>query len=346
MSDALGAAVAAAKTAFAQAEDLPALAAAKAEHLGERSAVAQARRSLGELPGPERAEAGKAVNAVQGEIKAALDERQAELEAERERRVLAEQAIDVTLPASRITPGGRHPIDLLVDRACDVFVGLGWEVAEGPELEAEHYNFDALNFPEEHPTRTPQDTFYALGPNGERSGLVLRTHTSPVQVREMLSRQVPIYVIAPGRVYRNDAIDSTHAPVFHQLEGLAVDKGLTMAHLRGTLDAFAQAMFGDRVRSRFRPHHFPFTEPSAEYDIWFERKKGGPGWIEWGGCGMVHPNVLRAGGIDPDVYSGFAFGMGLDRTLMLREGLSDLRDVWEGDVRFTAAFVGRSEGEE
>jgi phenylalanyl-tRNA synthetase alpha chain len=346
VSDELVAAVAAAITAFDQAEDLSALAAAKAEHLGERSAVALARRSLGSLPPTERAEAGKAVHAAQGEIKAALDARQTQLEAERERLVLAEQAIDVTLPASQITPGGRHPIDMLVDRACDVFVGLGWEVAEGPELEAEHYNFDALNFPQEHPTRNPHDTFYALGPDGGRSGLVLRTHTSPVQVREMLSRQVPIYVIGPGRAYRNDEIDATHAPVFHQIEGLAVDKGLTMAHLRGTLDAFAQAMFGDRVRSRFRPHHFPFTEPSAEYDIWFERKKGGPGWIEWGGCGMVHPNVLRAGGIDPEAYSGFAFGMGLDRTLMLREGLSDLRDIWEGDVRFTAAFIGRSEGEE
>jgi phenylalanyl-tRNA synthetase alpha chain len=212
---------------------------------------------------------------------------------------------------------------------------MGYEVAEGPELEAEWFNFDALNFGKDHPARQLQDTFYV---DGEDSGLVLRTHTSPVQARTLLHREPPVYVVCPGRTYRTDELDSTHTPVFNQVEGLAVDKGITMAHLKGTLDAFARAIFGANSRTRLRPHFFPFTEPSAEVDVWFEEKKGGAGWVEWGGCGMVNPNVLRACGVDAEVYSGFAFGMGIERTLQFRNGIPDMRDMVEGDIRFTLPF--------
>jgi len=217
----------------------------------------------------------------------------------------------------------------------DVFVAMGWEVAEGPELEVEHFNFDALNFLPDHPARTMQDTFY-VAPEGSRQ--VLRTHTSPVQVRSMLERDLPLFVVCPGRTFRTDELDATHTPVFHQVEGLAIAEGLTMAHLKGTLDAFARAIFGPESKIRLRPSYFPFTEPSAEPDVWFPEKRGGAGWVEWGGCGMVHPNVLRAAGIDAERYSGFAFGMGIERTLMFRNGIPDMRDMAEGDVRFTLPF--------
>ncbi|MBN9375297.1 MAG: phenylalanine--tRNA ligase subunit alpha, partial [Cellulomonas sp.] len=204
------------------------------------------------------------------------------------------------------------------------------------EVEAEWFNFDALNHGPDHPARQMADTFFVDPPG---SGLLLRTHTSPVQARSLLSRDLPVYVVCPGRVYRNDALDQTHTPVFHQVEGLAVDRGLTMAHLKGTLDHFARAMFGPEARTRLRPSYFPFTEPSAEMDLWFPQKKGGAGWIEWGGCGMVNPNVLRATGVDPDEYSGFAFGMGIERTLMLRNGIADMHDIVGGYVRFSEQFT-------
>ncbi|MER6799480.1 phenylalanine--tRNA ligase subunit alpha, partial [Amycolatopsis mediterranei] len=265
----------------------------------------------------------------------AFDARRAELQVERDERVLREEAVDVTLPWDRVPRGARHPISTISERVADAFVAMGYEVAEGPELEAEWFNFDALNFGKDHPARQLQDTFYV---GEEDSGLVLRTHTSPVQARTLLHRDLPVYVVCPGRTYRTDELDSTHTPVFTQVEGLAVDKGITMAHLKGTLDAFARAMFGESSKTRLRPHFFPFTEPSAEVDVWFEEKKGGPGWVEWGGCGMVNPNVLRACGVDPDVYSGFAFGMGIERTLQFRNGIPDMRDMVEGDVRFTLPF--------
>ncbi|HVQ99626.1 MAG TPA: hypothetical protein VMS16_12630, partial [Mycobacterium sp.] len=209
------------------------------------------------------------------------------------------------------------------------------DMVEGPEVETEQFNFDALNFPPDHPARSEQDTFY-IAPESSRQ--LLRTHTSPVQVRTLLERELPVYVISIGRTFRTDELDATHTPVFHQVEGLAVDRGLSMAHLRGTLDALARAEFGSAAWTRIRPHFFPFTEPSAEVDVWFVNKKGGPGWVEWGGCGMVNPNVLRAAGIDPDEYSGFAFGMGLERTLQFRNGISDMREMVEGDVRFSLPF--------
>ncbi|RJQ70505.1 phenylalanine--tRNA ligase subunit alpha [Pseudonocardiaceae bacterium YIM PH 21723] len=328
-------AVTQASAAFAAAVSLDELATARTAHLGDKSPISLARRELGALPPKARADAGKRVNEVRTQAQRAFDDRRAELEAERDAKVLVEETVDVTLPWNRVPLGARHPLSLLCDHIADVFVGMGWEIADGPELESEWFNFDALNFGKDHPARAMQDTFY-VAPEGSEQ--VLRTHTSPVQARELLSRDLPIYLACPGRVYRTDELDATHTPVFHQVEGLAVDKGLTMANLKGTLDAFARAMFGPESKIRLRPSFFPFTEPSAEMDVWFPQKKGGAGWVEWGGCGMVNPNVLRACGVDPEVYSGFAFGMGVERTLQFRNGLPDMRDMIEGDVRFTQPF--------
>jgi phenylalanyl-tRNA synthetase alpha chain len=314
---------------------LAALAAVKPAHLGDQSPLLLARREIGRLPKKEKAEAGKLVNEARQAIQSAFDGRRAVLQAERDEHVLLEEAVDVTLPWDRVPRGARHPITTISERIADVFVAMGYEIAEGPELEAEWFNFDALNFGKDHPARQLQDTFYV---GSDDSGLVLRTHTSPVQARTLLHRDPPVYVVCPGRTYRTDELDATHTPVFNQVEGLAVDKGITMAHLKGTLDAFARAIFGENSKTRLRPHFFPFTEPSAEVDVWFEEKKGGPGWVEWGGCGMVNPNVLRACGVDPEVYSGFAFGMGIERTLQFRNGIPDMRDMVEGDIRFTLPF--------
>jgi phenylalanyl-tRNA synthetase alpha chain len=333
--DALATAVAAAREAFEQAGDLDALARAKTEHLGDRSPIALARQALGTLAKTDRADAGRRVNEARTAAQGAFDVRIEVLRAERDAAALVAERIDVTLPSTREPIGARHPITILTDHVADVFVAMGWELAEGPEVETEQFNFDALNFPPDHPARSEQDTFQ-IAPDGSRQ--VLRTHTSPVQIRALLERDLPVYIVSIGRTFRTDELDATHTPVFHQVEGLAVDRGLTMANLRGTLDAFARAEFGPQGRTRLRPHFFPFTEPSAEVDIWFENKKGGAGWVEWGGCGMVNPNVLRACGIDPDEYSGFAFGMGLERTLQFRNGIPDMRDMVEGDVRFSLPF--------
>jgi len=332
---ALADASASAEQAFAEATDLAELAAARTAHLGDRAPVMLARRELGALPPAARSDAGKRVNEALRHANAAFEARRVVLLAERDAQVLVAETVDVTLPAVRHPRGARHPITVLQEQVADVFVAMGWEVAEGPELESEHFNFDALNFLPDHPARTMQDTFH-VAPAGSRQ--VLRTHTSPVQVRAMLTRDLPLFVVCPGRTFRTDELDATHTPVFHQIEGLAIAEGLTMAHLKGTLDTFARAMFGAESRIRLRPSYFPFTEPSAEPDVWFPGKKGGPGWVEWGGCGMVNPNVLRASGIDPHRYSGLAFGMGIERTLMFRNGISDMRDMVEGDVRFTLPF--------
>ena len=328
-------AVSAARQAIALADDLDALARIKTEHLGDRSPLALARQALGSVPKEERADAGKRVNTARSEAQRSYDERLATLRAERDVAVLVAEGIDVTLPSTRQPPGARHPITILAEHVADTFIAMGWELAEGPEVETEQFNFDALNFGPDHPARSEQDTFY-IAPEDSRQ--LLRTHTSPVQVRTLLARELPVYIISIGRTFRTDELDATHTPVFHQVEGLAVDRGLSMAHLRGTLDAFARAEFGPSARTRIRPHFFPFTEPSAEVDVWFADKKGGADWVEWGGCGMVHPNVLRAAGIDPDIYSGFAFGMGLERTLQFRNGIPDMRDMVEGDVRFSLPF--------
>ena len=332
---ALDNAVAEADKAFAAAGDPDALQAVKHLHLGDRAPVSLARREIGALPPAAKSDAGKRVNETRRRIQELFDARAAAVEEERASRVLVEERVDVTLPWDSRPRGARHPLSTLMERIGDLFVGMGYEIAEGPEAELEWANFDALNIPPDHPARGLMDTFH-VAPEG--SGLVLRTHTSPVQARTMLTRTPPIYVVVPGRVYRTDELDATHTPVFHQVEGLVVDRGITMGHLRGTLDHFARAMFGEGARTRWRPHYFPFTEPSAEFDVWFPEHRDGPQWVEWGGCGMVNPRVLKACGIDPDVYSGFAFGMGIERTLMFRHGVSDMRDMVEGDARFTRAF--------
>ena len=333
--DALTAAVDAARRAFEAAADLDELARAKTEHLGDRAPLALARQALAALAKDDRADAGKRVNLVRAEAQALFDDRLVVLRAQRDEAVLVAEIGDVTLPSTRQALGARHPITILAENIADTFVAMGWELAEGPEVECEQFNFDALNFPPDHPARSESDTFH-IAPEGSRQ--LLRTHTSPVQVRTLLARELPVYIISIGRTFRTDELDSTHTPVFHQVEGLAVDRGLTMANLRGTLDAFARSQFGPEARTRMRPHFFPFTEPSAEVDVFFPGKKGGPGWVEWGGCGMVHPNVLRAAGIDPQVHSGFAFGCGLERTLQFRNGIPDMRDIVEGDVRFSLPF--------
>ena len=333
--ESLDAAVAQAQQAFAAATDLDELATIKPSHIGDNSPVALARRAIGGLPGTERGEAGRLVNQVRTAITEAYQVRLAELTAERDERVLRDEVVDVTLPTRRRGRGARHPLSSITERVSDLFIGMGYEVVEGPEVEAEWLNFDALNIPADHPARTMMDTFY-VEPAG--SGLVLRTQTSPVQARVMLERKPPIYVVCPGNVFRTDEPDPTHTPLFQQVEGLVVDKGITMAHLRGTLDHFARAMFGSDAKTRWRPSYFPFTEPSAEFDVWFPGAKGGARWIEWGGCGMVDPRVLLTCGVDPEVYSGFAFGMGIGRTLQFRHQLSDARHFFDGDVRFSAAF--------
>jgi phenylalanyl-tRNA synthetase alpha chain len=330
---ALDDAIANAEKAFGASADLDALAAVKHQHLGDKSPVSLARREIGSLPPAAKSDAGKRVNEARAAVQASYDARLAALTAEREQRVLADEAVDVSLPTDRRPRGARHPLTMLMERIGDLFVGMGYEVAEGPEVELEWYSFDALNIAPDHPTRTTMDTFYMDVP-----GLVLRPHTSPVQARTMTTRRPPIYIICPGRAYRTDELDATHTPVFHQVEGLVVDRGITMAHLKGTLDHFARAMFGPEAKTRLRPSYFPFTEPSAEMDLWFPQHRDGPRWTEWGGCGMVNPRVLRACGIDPDEYSGFAFGMGIERTLMFRHGIGDMRDMVEGDVRFSRAF--------
>ncbi|REF37996.1 phenylalanine--tRNA ligase subunit alpha [Thermasporomyces composti] len=335
--------------AIAAAKDLDELRSVRLAHVGDRSPLALANREIGALPPHARKEAGIRVGAARKAVAEALAARQTELEAEREARILVEETVDVTLPWDIEPRGARHPLTTIAERIADVFVAMGWEVVDGPEVEAEWLNFDALNIPPDHPARTTMDTFFVAP---EDRNVVLRTHTSPAQARTMLTREPPIYIVCPGRVYRTDELDATHTPVFHQVEGLVVDEGITLAHLKGTLDHFARAMFGDEVRTRLRPSYFPFTEPSAEVDLLCFVCRGesvgdptrpcrtcsSEGWIEWGGCGVVNPRVLRACGVDTDRYSGFAFGMGLERTLMFRHGIQDMRDMIEGDTRFTRRF--------
>src|SRR6476660_7804598 len=338
----------AALAAIAGAQDLAELKQVRIDHTGDRSPLALANREIGALPPQARKDAGQRVGQARGAVNQAFAARQAELEAEHEERMLVEETVDVTLPTARRPAGSRHPLTMLAEDIADVFLALGWEVAEGPVIEAEWLNFDALNLGADHPARTMQDTFWT---EPQDHATVLRTHTSPVQARTMLTRTPPIYVVCPGRVFRTDEYDATHSPVFHQVEGLAIDEGISMAHLKGTLDHFASAMFGEGITTRFRPSYFPFTEPSAEVDLVCFVCRGtgsiddttcrtckGEGWIEWGGCGVVNPRVLVSCGVDPEEFTGFAFGMGIDRTLMFRHGVEDMRDLFEGDVRFTTAF--------
>ncbi|GAB2935339.1 phenylalanine--tRNA ligase subunit alpha [Streptomyces mayteni] len=342
--------------AIAAAASLDELRDVKVAHAGDRSPLALANREIGALPPHAKAEAGRRVGQARKAVSGAFAARQEELEAERDERVLVEEAVDVTLPYDRRPAGARHPLTTLSERIEDIFTAMGYEVAEGPEVEAEWFNFDALNIGPDHPARTTHDTFFLAGGKEQAGGadadLVLRTHTSPVQIRSMLDREPPLYVICPGRVYRTDELDATHTPVFNQVELLAIDEGLTMADLKGTLDHMVQSLFGEGMRTRLRPNYFPFTEPSAEMDMVCFRCRGesvgnpdrpcrtcsSEGWIELGGCGVVNPRVLVACGIDPERYSGFAFGFGIERLLMFRHNVVDMRDIIEGDVRFTRPF--------
>ncbi|MEY3684852.1 MAG: hypothetical protein RLZZ394_683 [Actinomycetota bacterium] len=318
------------ESSFFSSADLEELKVARQSHLGEKSPISKISQSLGSLDPSLKAPIGKALGEARNRLTEIYEERLSELTQKRDQEVIENEIVDVTLPLRRTTEGGIHPLTLIDQEIADIFIGLGYRIMEGPELEASWLNFDALNIPADHPARTMQDTFFI---EPVESNLVLRTHTSPTQIRTMLGQQPPIYVICPGRTFRADELDATHTPVFSQVEGLVVDEGISMADLKGTLDYFAKQIFGDDVVARLRPSYFPFTEPSAEVDIFFNGR-----WIEWGGCGMVNPRVLETCGIDTDKYSGFAFGMGLERTLMVRHQVTDIRAIVEGDVRFTQRF--------
>ena len=322
--------LASALAAIASAANLDVMKQIKIDYVGDKSPLAKANQLLASLEQVQRAEFGKLIGAARAEINQAFAMKNIELSAARDSQALLTEKVDVTLPGRRTLKGGLHPLTILTNEINDLFIGLGYKVAEGPELESEWLNFDALNIPADHPARTMQDTFFVEPLDAK---LVLRTHTSPVQIRTMLDEKPPIYVICPGKTYRSDALDATHTPVFHQVEGLVIDENITLADLKGTLDFFAKSIFGENVKTRLRPSFFPFTEPSAEVDVFFNDR-----WIEWGGCGMVNEKVLVGCGIDTKKFSGFAFGMGLERTLMVKHGITDMHDIVEGDVRFTQSF--------
>ena len=307
--------------------------------LGKKGELTAVLRGMSALSPEERPKVGQYANELREEVERMLDEKRAALRERLRQAKLERERIDVTAPGRTPKIGRRHPLEATRIEMCEVFRSMGFDIVEGPEVEYGYYNFDALNTPANHPARDPSDTFYIT------DKILLRTQTSPVQVRTMEQRKPPIKIIAPGRVYRSDEVDATHSPLFHQLEGLVVDKHITMGDLKGVLELFAQKMFGAETRIRFRPHHFPFTEPSAEVDVscFVCGGKGcrvckGEGWIEILGSGVVHPNVLRAGGVDPDIYSGFAFGMGIERIAMIRYGIDDMRLLYENDVRFLSQF--------
>jgi len=316
--------------AIAATADLDGLKQVKIDFIGDKSPLAKANQALASVDSASRANFGKLIGSARAQVNQEFEKKSSELASLRDSQVLLTERVDVTLPGRRTLKGGLHPLTILTNEISDLFIGLGYKVAEGPELESEWLNFDALNIPADHPARTMQDTFFVQPLEAK---LVLRTHTSPVQIRTMLDHKPPIYVICPGKTYRADELDATHTPVFHQVEGLVVDEGITMADLKGTLDYFAKSIFGDEVTTRLRPSFFPFTEPSAEVDVFFNGR-----WIEWGGCGMVNEKVLIACGVDTKKYTGFAFGMGLERTLMVKHGITDMHDIVEGDVRFTQSF--------
>lgn len=311
----------------------------KVAYLGKKGALTALLKGMGQLSPEERPAAGQLVNQVRAYIEQSLAGKAEELKAAALRLKLEQEAVDVTMPGKTRKTGSLHPIQQISDEMKDLFIGMGYEIADGPEIEFDYYNFEALNLPEGHPARDTQDTFYIT------DKMLLRTQTSSVQVRVMEQQKPPIRIICPGKVYRADNVDATHSPIFHQIEGLVVDRGVTMGDLKGTLEVYAKHMFGPETKIRLRPHHFPFTEPSAEVDVscWTCGGKGcrmckGEGWIEVLGCGMVHPEVLRRCGIDPEVYSGFAFGIGVERTAMARFGVTDMRQFFEGDARFLAQF--------
>ncbi|MDP6240308.1 MAG: phenylalanine--tRNA ligase subunit alpha [Acidimicrobiales bacterium] len=321
-----------AAAAVADASDLDALAAVDAELLGRKSLLATVRSQLGDMEPDQRKETGRRVHEVRTEIERLVADRRVEVAAGARAVVLEAERLDLTEFDRGRRLGHRHVVTQTWERLEDLFVGMGYTVAEGPEIEDEWHNFGALNFPSDHPARDMYDTLYV--DYGEPLSTLLRTHTSPVQIRVMEEQEPPIYSIMPGRVFRSDTADATHMPVFHQIEGLVVDRGITFGDLAGTLDAFTTAYFGSEFTSRLRPSYFPFTEPSAEFDI---RRPDGS-WLELAGCGMVHPRVLIACGLDPEEWSGFAFGFGLDRLALMRHGIDDLRELFRNDHRFLGQF--------
>ncbi|ORX24062.1 phenylalanine--tRNA ligase subunit alpha [Thermoanaerobacterium sp. PSU-2] len=328
-----------AKKELSSAESLKTLEEIRVKYLGKKGELTQILRGMGSLSPEERPIIGKISNEVREEIEKELTQKREEVLKQEKGKKIKSEYIDITLPGKVHEIGHKHPMTKVLDEIKDIFLGLGFSIAEGPEIELDYYNFEALNTPPDHPARDLQDTFYIT------KNILLRTQTSPVQVRTMEKSKPPIKVISPGRVYRSDEIDATHSPVFNQIEGLAVDEGITMGDLKGVLNLFAKRLFGSDTKTKFRPHYFPFTEPSAEMDVsCFAcggkgcRVCGYSGWIEILGSGMVHPNVLRMSGIDPEKYSGFAFGMGLDRITMLKYGIDDLRLLYENDLRFIKQF--------
>lgn len=309
------------------------------KYLGKKGELTSILKQMGKLTPEERPVIGQLANEVRAFIEDAIESKVKELNKKKQLEQLKAEKLDVTLPGKKPALGAKHPLTIVLDEIKEIFVGMGFEIVEGPEVETDYYNFEALNMPKNHPARDTQDTFYI------NDNIVLRTQTSPVQVRTMEKQKPPIRIISPGRVYRSDAVDATHSPLFHQIEGLVVDKGITFADLKGTLETFVKRLYGEDSVVRFRPHHFPFTEPSAEVDVQCFGCHGegcrlckGEGWIEILGCGMVHPKVLSNCGIDPEVYSGFALGLGLERVAMRRYGIDDMRLFFENDVRFLNQF--------
>lgn len=311
----------------------------RVKYLGKKGELTQILRGMGALSAEERPAVGKIANEVRAVLENAIEEGINNIKNKEKKVRLQNEVIDISMPGIKQNLGRRHPLEQTLNEMKDIFITMGFTIEDGPEVELDYYNFEALNIPKNHPARGEQDTFYI------NDNIVLRTQTSPIQIRTMEKEKPPIKMISPGKVYRSDAVDATHSPIFYQMEGLVVDKGITFADLKGTLELFAKKMFGDKVKTKFRPHHFPFTEPSAEMDATCFVCGGegcrvckGEGWIELLGCGMVHPDVLRNCGIDPEIYSGFAFGFGVDRMVMLKYGLDDIRQLYESDMRFLNQF--------
>ena len=329
----------AAKEALASFDSAEQLEKARIQYLGKKGELPAILKLLGKLSAEERPVIGQLANEIRKDIEDTIANKSAEIKKAAQEKRLAEETLDVTMPGTLPQIGYKHPLSIVLDEIKDIFMGMGFDIAEGPEVEYDYYNFEALNIPKDHPARDTQDTFYI------NDNIVLRTQTSPVQIRVMEKTQPPIRIIAPGRVFRSDAVDATHSPLFHQIEGLVVDKGITMADLKGTLETFAKRLYGENTKIRLRPHHFPFTEPSCEIDVSCFKCGGkgcpfckGEGWVEILGVGIVHPKVLKNGGVDPDVYSGFAFGVGLERLVLFRFNIDDMRLLYENDMRFLSQF--------
>ncbi len=335
MNEKINAVLESAKEKLESAKEISAIEEIRVKYLGKKGELTGILKQLGSLSPEERPKVGQLVNMAKSKLEERIKTKVDEIKEEELKKSLENEKIDVTMPGKRINMGYKHPLSIVLDELKEIFIGMGYSIADGPEVELDYYNFEALNLPKDHPARDTQDTFYIS------DNVLLRTQTSPVQVRVMEKQKPPIRIIAPGRVYRSDEVDANHSPLFHQIEGLAIDKGITMGDLKGTLETFAKRLYGDDAVVRFRPHHFPFTEPSAEMDIQCFSCGGkgcrlckNEGWIEILGCGMVHPKVLENCGIDPEEYQGFAFGIGLERIVMRKFKIDDMRLLYENDMKF------------